>query len=158
MSQIQLRILVLVTTTGKFCNFSPLLSLERAFSAHKLMENCYLNMNISFFLKNGNLIVNWFPSLFCEHSVPERLSSQFNKMKSLGLQKSQFLNIYWIGRNLKVQPTIIHKISETDSGFHVKWRTTAKSLISAFVEFFASIEEILILTVRRATRQWLYEV
>ena len=48
LSQIQLGILVLVTTPGKFCNFSPLLNLERAFPALKLTENCYLNMNISF--------------------------------------------------------------------------------------------------------------
>ena len=48
LSQIQLGILVLVTTPGKFCNFSPLLNLERAFQALKLTENYYLNMNISF--------------------------------------------------------------------------------------------------------------
>ena len=48
LSQMQLGILVLVTTPGKFCNFSPLLNLERAFPALKLTENCYLNMNISF--------------------------------------------------------------------------------------------------------------
>ena len=48
LSQIQLGILVLVTTPGKFCNFPPLLNLERAFPALKLTENCYLNMNISF--------------------------------------------------------------------------------------------------------------
>ena len=48
LSQIQLEILVLVTTPGKFCNFSPLLNLERAFPAIKLTENCYLNMSISF--------------------------------------------------------------------------------------------------------------
>ena len=48
LSQIQLGILVLVTTPGKFCNYPPLLNLERAFPALKLTENCYLNMNISF--------------------------------------------------------------------------------------------------------------
>ena len=47
-SQIQLGILVLVTTLGKFCNFSPFLNLERAFPELKLTENCYLNMSISF--------------------------------------------------------------------------------------------------------------
>ena len=35
-------------TPGKFCNFSPLLNLERAIPALKLTENCYLNINISF--------------------------------------------------------------------------------------------------------------
>ena len=48
LSQIQLRILVFGTKPGKFCNFSPLLNLERAFPARKLRENSYLNMNISF--------------------------------------------------------------------------------------------------------------
>ena len=45
-----------------------------------------------FFSKNGNLIINWVLSLFYKHSLLVRLSSQSNKMKSLGLQKSQFLN------------------------------------------------------------------
>ena len=91
LSEIQLGILVLVTMSGKFCNFSPLLSLEIAFPALKLAEICYLNINISFLEKcqfNHKLV----PSPFYKHSVPERLSSQSNKMKSLGLQKSQFLN------------------------------------------------------------------
>ena len=48
LSQIQLGILVLVTAPGTFCSFSPLLSLERAFPALKLTENCYLNMSIYF--------------------------------------------------------------------------------------------------------------
>ena len=46
--QMQFGILVLVTTSGKFCNFPPLLNLERAFPPLKLTENCYLNMNIYF--------------------------------------------------------------------------------------------------------------
>ena len=45
LSQLQLGILVFVTTPEKFCNF---LSLERAFPALKLTENFYLNMNICF--------------------------------------------------------------------------------------------------------------
>ena len=48
LSQIQLGILVLVTTPGKFYNFSPLLNLERAFPVLKLTETRYLNMNIYF--------------------------------------------------------------------------------------------------------------
>ena len=48
LSEIQLGILVLVTTPGKFCNFSPLLNLEQAFPALTLTENCYLDMSISF--------------------------------------------------------------------------------------------------------------
>ena len=47
-SQRHLGILVLVTAQGKCCNFPPLSSLEAAFPALKLTENCYLNMNISF--------------------------------------------------------------------------------------------------------------
>ena len=82
LSQIQLGILLLVKTTGKFCNFSPFLSLDIELPALKLTENCYLNMKI---LKNGNLIINWVPLFFYKHAVPEKLSSQCNKMKSLGL-------------------------------------------------------------------------
>ena len=48
LSQIQSRILVLVAKPGKLCNFPLLLSLEIAFRALKLTENCYLNMNVSF--------------------------------------------------------------------------------------------------------------
>ena len=48
LSPIQFGILVLVTTPGKYCNFSLLLSLEIAFPALKPAENCYFNMNISF--------------------------------------------------------------------------------------------------------------
>ena len=44
------------------------------------------------YLKNSNLTINWVTSLFHKHTLPERLSSQSNKMKSMGLQKSQFLN------------------------------------------------------------------
>ena len=48
LSQIQLGILVSVTTPGKLCNFPHVLSLEIALGALKLTENCYLNMNVSF--------------------------------------------------------------------------------------------------------------
>ena len=48
LSKIQMGILVLVTMPRKSCNFSALLSLETVFPALKLIENCYLNMNISF--------------------------------------------------------------------------------------------------------------
>ena len=46
--QIQLGILVLVITLRKLDYFPPLLSLEIAFPALKLRENCYLSMNIPF--------------------------------------------------------------------------------------------------------------
>ena len=36
-------------TLGKLCSFSPLLSLETVFPALKVTQNCYLNVNISFF-------------------------------------------------------------------------------------------------------------
>ena len=48
LSEIQMGIVVLVTTSRKSCNFSALLSLETVFPGLKLTENCYLNMNISF--------------------------------------------------------------------------------------------------------------
>ena len=37
-----------VTTQVKFCNFYPHLSLETVFLALKLIQNIYINMNISF--------------------------------------------------------------------------------------------------------------
>ena len=37
------------TTPGKFCNFYSHLWLQTVFSALKLTQNCYINMNISFF-------------------------------------------------------------------------------------------------------------
>ena len=40
----------------------------------------YVNMNISFFLKTGNLVTNCAPALFHKHAVPERLSSQSIKI------------------------------------------------------------------------------
>ena len=84
LSQIQLGILVLVTTPGKFCNFSPLLNLERD---RELFKYEHL-----FFLKNFNFIINWVPSLFTSIVCLKDYHSQSNKMKPLGLQKSQFLN------------------------------------------------------------------
>ena len=91
LSQTQLVGLGLVAIPGTFCNFFPLLSLETVVPSLKLTQNCYLNMNI-FFLKKWQLNHKLASSLFYEHSVPETLSSQSNKMKSMGLQKSQFLN------------------------------------------------------------------
>ena len=86
LSQIQLGGLGLVATPGKFCNFSLLLSLETVVPSLKLTQNCYLNMN--FFLKNGNLTINWVPFVFYKLNVPETLSAQSDKMKSMGLQRS----------------------------------------------------------------------
>ena len=53
---------------------------------------------------------------------------------------------------------IIHKIYETNSSFHVKYRTTRKSLTAVFQEFFASIEKIFLLGGRLGTRLSFYEV
>ena len=92
LSQIQLGRLGLGATPEKVCIFSPRLSLETVVSALKLTKNCYVNMSISFFLKNSNLTINWVPALFHKHTVLERQSSKSNKMKSMELQKSQFLN------------------------------------------------------------------
>ena len=86
LSEIQLGDLGLVATLAKFRNFSLLLSLEIVVPSLKLTQNCYLNMN--FFLKNGNLTINWVPSVFYKLTVPETLSAQSNKMKSMGLQRS----------------------------------------------------------------------
>ena len=97
LSQIQLGILVLVTTPAKFRNFFPLLSLERAFPAHKLTENYYLNMNISFFWRNGNLIVNWVPSFFHKHSAPERQSHDLAKWNHWDLKNPNFLTFIELG-------------------------------------------------------------
>ena len=72
LSEIQLGILVLVTTSGKFCNFSPLLNLERASPALKTGKELLFKYEHFFFLKNGNLLINWVPPLSYKHSVPER--------------------------------------------------------------------------------------
>ena len=47
--------------------------------------------------------------------------------------------------------TIIHKIFETNSSFHVKWRTTGKVFI--FQEIFASADTIFISGGGPSTRQ-----
>ena len=53
--------------------------------------------------------------------------------------------------------TITHKISETDSGFHVKIHYR-KSLITVFLEIFASINKMLILAGRLGTKLSFYGV
>ena len=40
-----------VTTSGRLCIFYLYLSLETVFPAIKLIQNCYINMNIYFYLK-----------------------------------------------------------------------------------------------------------
>ena len=47
--------------------------------------------------------------------------------------------------------TISHKISETNSSFRVKWRTTGKVLLLIFGTFFASINNFFILVGRMGT-------
>ena len=58
--------------------------------------------------------------------------------------------------------TIIQKIFETNSSFHVKSTTGkghhGKSTISVFQEIFTSADKIFILGGRLSTRQWFYEV
>ena len=110
LSQMQLEILVFVTTQGNFWFFCLLLSLEIAFPSLKLTENCYLNTSIFFFLRNNNLIINWVPSLIYKNTVAEGISSQSNKMKSLRLQKSQFLSylVNW-EKSGSAEPRLIFK-------------------------------------------------
>ena len=66
--------------TGKVCNLYPHLCLEAVFPALKLTQNCYLHYNISiFFLKTGNLIINWLLLSYATCRT-ERLSSPFDKI------------------------------------------------------------------------------
>ena len=53
--------------------------------------------------------------------------------------------------------TITEKIFETNSSFHVKV-DNGKSLVAVFLEFFASINETVILTGILGTRLAFYEV
>ena len=53
--------------------------------------------------------------------------------------------------------TITHKISETNSSFHMKQRTKGKSLISVFQDFSSSINKTFILARRLGTRLSFYE-
>ena len=79
------------------------------FPALKMTQNCYKNMNISFFLKTDNLIINWSLSFFYNHTVPERLSHNLTKYKIKGTSKSQFLNFLVNWENLEVQSKLIFK-------------------------------------------------
>ena len=64
--------------SGKFDYFYSHLSLKKVFSALKLIQNYFINVNIFFFLKTGNLILNWIPLSFSyNHPMPEKISSQF---------------------------------------------------------------------------------
>ena len=49
------------------------------------------------------------------------------------------VTFHFFAEHLKSVSTIIHRVSEADSGFHVK------GLISVFEEFFAGIKAILVL-------------
>ena len=51
----------------------------------------------------------------------------------------------------------MHKIVETNSGFHVQQGTTGKVLISVFQEIFASTDQIFISGRGISTRQQFYE-
>ena len=76
----------------KFCNFYPHLRLEAVFPA--LPQSCYIWT--FFFLKTSSLIINWLP-LSITHTVPERLSSQSNKVwKQMNFKNPNFLTLYWI--------------------------------------------------------------
>ena len=55
-------------------------------------------------------------------------------------------------------PTITHKIFETNSSFHVQYRTTEKGLISVFQKFSATINKTFILAGTVGTRLCFYEV
>ena len=66
-----------VQSQGKFGYSYSHLSLEILFPTLKLIQNCYMHLNI-FFLKTSNLILNWVPLPFSHnHPMPEILSSQY---------------------------------------------------------------------------------
>ena len=54
--------------------------------------------------------------------------------------------------------TIIHKIFETNSSFHVKKTHYEKSFISIFQEYFNSFNKIFVLARRLVTRLWDFEI
>ena len=60
-----------------------------------------------FFLKNWlfNIELGPPPSPSYKHTVPERLSSRFDKFKIKETSKILFLALYGIGKNLEVQPS-----------------------------------------------------
>ena len=60
--------------------------------------------------------------------------------------------------SLVLASTIIDKIFEANSSFHVKLAHYGKSLISAFHEIFACTDKILILGRGLSTRQQFYEI
>ena len=58
--------------TGKFCNLYRHLSLKTVFPALKLTQNCCFDYNI-FFLKAGNLIINWLPFSYARVTLKNSL-------------------------------------------------------------------------------------
>lgn len=71
------------TAPGKFHNFYPHLTFDTIFRVHKLIRNCYLNMNI-FFLQNWKfLIMNW-PSSYT-HQAWKTYPTIWQNMKARGL-------------------------------------------------------------------------
>ena len=98
----------LVAIPGNFAIF-PSFTLGNCSSITKTDTELLFKYELFFFLKNDNLTINWVPSLLYKHTVPDTLSSQSNKMKSVGLQKPNFSTLYWIGKNLEVQPRFIFK-------------------------------------------------
>ena len=71
----------------------------------KLTQNCYINMNI-FFLENWQFNHKLDHPFSCKHTVPERISSQFNKIWNQGDFKN--LNFPTL-KNLKNLEVYIHK-------------------------------------------------
>ena len=84
-------------TPGKFGYSYSHLSLETVFPAFMLTQNCYVHTykNI-FFLRIGNLILNWVPLSFSyNHPMPERLSCL------------SFPTLQRIGNNLEAQARLM---------------------------------------------------
>ena len=78
--------------------------LETVFPALKLIQNCYVNMNICFSWKLASQSWIGSPSLFYKHTVPERLSSQSNKIwNQWDFKNSNFSTSAWIGKKLEFQ-------------------------------------------------------
>ena len=92
----------------KFCNLSPTFIFSNSISS----SNCYTKLLPSwkykhFFLKNGNLIINWL-LLYCTKCCTERVSSPSDKIwKQEDFKNPNFQTIWRIGKDLEVQPTII---------------------------------------------------
>ena len=111
------------------------------------VKNSHIKATIYFiFLKN--LQTHIWKSFNTKFNLSKRMEKAvINQSKFWHLFKTQLR-----GKSKKISPeTIVYKISETNSSFHLKKRTTGKVLFDFFKFCFAGISKILILEERLGT-------